>query len=279
MKFSVIIPTFNRATVLARAIISVLEQTYRDFDLWIVDDGSTDETRKLCLEFQEKDERIHYVYTDNRGVSYARNLGLICSPHVWKAFLDSDDEWLPHKLEKQAALLKKHPELKVIHGEEIWIRNGVRVNQMKKHHKCGGYIFENCLPLCVISPSAVVIHQDVFERVGNFDEDYTVCEDYELWLRMTLLFEVGFISDPVLKKYGGHEDQLSRKYFAMDYYRIKALDNIFKKAEAKNYAELLSHIILKKGRILLKGYEKHNNFANYEEVDAIVQKHAANFTT
>lgn len=134
MVFSIIIPTFNRSALLKRALISVYQQTFSDFEVIIVDDGSTDDTANMIRqEFPD----AHYYYQLNEGVSSARNKGLDVAKGEWIAFLDSDDEWLPKKLEKQLALLEQNPAEKICHTEEIWIRNGVRVNQMKKHKKKG----------------------------------------------------------------------------------------------------------------------------------------------
>lgn len=264
-QISVIIPTFNRSSTLLRAIDSVLKQSFLDFDLWVVDDGSTDSTQELVTALNHP--KIKYIKTKNMGVSAARNIAIERSTSPWKAFLDSDDEWLVDRLQSQMDLLHNNPTLKIIHGEEIWIRNGVRVNQMKKHAKCGGWIFTKCLPLCLISPSAVLIHQDIFSDVGLFNPDFTVCEDYDLWLRITHKYEVGFVEWPIIKKYGGHEDQLSAKFKAMDYWRVKALERILSLNDLNDCDRTaVITIIQKKCQILLNGYKKHNNMANYQEI-------------
>jgi len=94
---------------------------------------------------------------------------------------------------------------------------------MRKHQKYGGFIYDKCLPLCAISPSAAIIHRDVFTQLGGFDESLPACEDYDLWLRICHKYPVLFIDEPLLVKYGGHEDQLSRRYWGMDRFRIQAL--------------------------------------------------------
>ncbi len=177
---SVIIPTYNRAHTLSRALDSVLAQTHPADEVIVIDDGSTDSTVELL---QNSYPNVTLIQQQNRGVSAARNSGIRASHSEWVALLDSDDEWLPDKLNKQLALVSQQPEYKIIHSDEIWIRYGVRVNQMKKHIKKGGWIFQDCLPLCAISPSAVMIHRSVFDDVGLFDESLPACEDYDLWLR------------------------------------------------------------------------------------------------
>ena len=277
--FSVIIPTYNREKVLFRAINSVMNQTFFDFDLWIIDDGSTDATEHLVNEYRKHHplrEKIFYQKIENQGVSAARNVGIQISEGRWLAFLDSDDEWLPDKLYKQRKFIDERPDIKIVHGEEIWIRNGVRVNPKKIHQKYGGVIYKLCLPLCRISPSAAVIERQMLLSMGNFDEDFTVCEDYFLWLKITSLFEVGFITDPLIKKYGGHEDQLSHKYHSMDYYRVKAMHKILM---TRNLSEDDRQATLKeliaKCEILIAGYLKHNNLKNLEEIK-IIYDHARN---
>ena len=205
---------------MSRAIESVLDQTVPPRELIVVDDGSTDGVGDLIAS---KYPDLKLLIQSNQGVSAARNRGINESVGQWVAFLDSDDEWLPTKLEAQFAYLQTHPQINVCHCDEIWIRNHVRVNPKQRHRKQGGWIYLNCLPLCVISPSAVLIHRRVFETVGYFDESFLVCEDYDMWLRTTQKYEVGFVDQPLLIKYGGHSDQLSKAYPAMDRYRIMAL--------------------------------------------------------
>jgi glycosyltransferase involved in cell wall biosynthesis len=273
MKISVIIPTFNRSNVVRRAIDSVLLQTYKNFELIIVDDGSTDDTHDILKDYIVS-ERIIYVRSENKGVSAARNLGVSLSNGEYISFLDSDDEWLPCKLQMQIDLIKQGPELECVHGEEIWIRNAKRVNQKKIHQKFGGDIFEKCLGLCLISPSAVMISKRLYTEMNGFDEDYIVCEDYDLWLKITSLYKVGFIKEPIITKYGGHDDQLSAKYFAMDYYRVKSMDRILKIRDLSNErVSLVKETIVKKASILLKGYEKHNNMKDHAEILEILESH------
>ena len=172
---SVIIPTYNRASFISRAVESVLNQSFKKWELIIVDDGSTDNTQDI-LKIYENQTRIKLLKTKNRGVSAARNLGVRQALGYWIAFLDSDDQWLPEKLEKQMRESLKNPGVSIIHGNEIWIRRGVRVNPMKKHQKKGGDIFSQALGLCCISPSTVLIKKKLFDEVGGFRENFPVCE-------------------------------------------------------------------------------------------------------
>lgn len=248
---SIIIPAFNRSALLMRAMESVYRQTFVDFELIVVDDGSTDETAEMI---RQQYPEVNYIYQANAGVSSARNKGLEVAKGDWIAFLDSDDEWMPHKLEKQLELLTADPTQKVCHTEEIWVRNGVRVNQMKKHQKTGGWIFQQCLPLCAMSPSSIVIHRSVFEEVGCFDIQFPACEDYDLWLRITAKYPVLYIDEPQIIKYGGHEDQLSQKYWGMDRYRIVALQKIINEdhLSVENKQQAIE-VLLKKSKIFQQG--------------------------
>ncbi len=267
LEIDAIIPTYNRAQTLSRAIDSVLGQTYPVKNIWVVDDGSTDETFDVVAGFGS---RVQYVKTANLGVSHARNIGVGLSPSAWVAFLDSDDEWLPERLEKQVAILNENPDLKLVHGEEIWIRNGVRVNPHKKHAKFGGNIFEKSLALCLISPSATLIQKETLLSLGGFREDYPVCEDYDLWLKFCSRYPVGFVTSPIIKKYGGHEDQLSKKYFAMDYWRVKSLNSCLHLPHiTQSMKGKIQKLIASKSEILLNGYQKHNNTRDMDEIEKI----------
>ena len=220
---SVVIPTYNRADLVQRAVRSVLAQTRPADQVIVVDDGSTDETGPLVrIQFGSVD----YLAQENRGVSAARNRGIEVATGEWIALLDSDDEWLPEKLERQMACLEQEPDYRLCHTDEIWVRRGRRVNPRRKHAKQGGWIFRDCLPLCAISPSSVLIHRSLFEEVGRFDETLPACEDYDLWLRVCSRWPVLFVPERLVVKHGGHEDQLSSRVWGLDRYRIQALEKV-----------------------------------------------------
>ncbi len=225
-KVSVIIPTYNRAHLLREALDSLEKQTYRDFEVIVINDGSNDLTPDILKIYQSKINLRSLTFEENRGVSYARNRGIEKSSSPWIAFLDSDDLWYPKKLEVQMNYLKEHPDIQICQTEEMWIRDGKRVNPMKKHQKSGGDIFERCLELCVVSPSATIMSRALLEKVGPFDETLPVCEDYDLWLRISYRYKIEFIKEPLIIKRGGHSDQLSQAYSAMDYYRIQSIKNL-----------------------------------------------------
>ncbi|MCY4523191.1 MAG: glycosyltransferase family A protein [Halobacteriovoraceae bacterium] len=269
--FSVVIPTYNRAHTIKRAVFSVLQQDYQNFDLWIVDDGTVDETKKIISAAQSlHPHRINYLKTPRRGVSAARNLGVAQSEGDWIAFLDSDDEWKKNKLSLQANFIQENPHIQLVHGEEIWMKNHQRINPRKKHQKHGGFIFQKCLALCLISPSTVVLKRELFEKTGGFNPDFPVCEDYDLWLRITREYETGFIEKPVTIKHGGHPDQLSKKYKAMDYWRVLSLFNILKSENlSEEDRKAVCKQIMLKTEILLNGYRKHHNMKNHHQIEKI----------
>jgi len=216
---SVVIPAYNRAWCLAEAVDSVLAQEFRGFELIVVDDGSTDETPRLLEGYSEA---IRVLRRENRGVSAARNAGIAAARTELIAFLDSDDLWLPGKLSRQVAFFSSHPGALICQTEELWVKNGRRVNPAKRHRKRGGMIFEPSLDLCLVSPSAVMVRRELFERVGLFDESLPACEDYDLWLRVSCRFPVHLIETPLIVKRGGHADQLSRGW-GLDRYRIASI--------------------------------------------------------
>jgi len=258
-RISVIIPTYNRGEVLDRAIKSVLSQTYKNFEIIVVDDGSTDSTSRVLKKFGNK---IRYFSKLHGGVSSSRNFGLEKSEGSWVAFLDSDDYWLPEKLERQINFLKDHPDIAIVQTDEKWIRNGKLANPMKKHQKYSGWIFPKCFPLCIVSPSAVMIHQRIFNDVGVFDENLPVCEDYDLWLRTACKYQIALIPEKLIVKTGGHSDQLSRQYWGMDRYRIMALEKILTQDISIEQQELVLKEIVKKLNVLEIGRRKRYDLPN-----------------
>ena len=268
---SVIIPTYNRAYCLPRAIDSVLAQSHPVEKICVIDDGSTDDTRQLL---QSNYPQVHYIRQENKGVSAARNEGIRKTKSQWIAFLDSDDEWLPQKIEKQLFELTRQPMHKLIHCDEVWIRNGVRVNSMNKHKKSGGNIFESCLPLCVISPSASIIQRELLLEVGLFDESLPACEDYDLWLRICSRYPVLYINEKLLHKYGGHEDQLSRQHWGMDRFRVDALDRIIRGGLLRPGQVKAARVILtNKCQILISGAGKRGNQELVDKYQALLSMH------
>jgi GT2 family glycosyltransferase len=252
-KVSVIIPTYNRSELVREAIASVLAQSFSDFELIVVDDGSEDGTAEVVRAFPD----VRYVYQLNCGVSAARNHGVSLSTGELIAFLDSDDLWQPCKLEQQVAFFVEHIEAQICQTEEIWLRNCVRVNPHNKHRKVGGDIFARSLELCLVSPSAVMMRRELFGRIGGFDETLLACEDYDLWLRIAATTPIHLIETPLVIKRGGHADQLSHQFWGMDRFRIKALCKLLRStALSDEQRQQTEHVLQKKCTILAEGARK-----------------------
>jgi len=218
---SVVIPTFNRSRKLMRALQSVLKQTFHDYEVIVVDDGSSDDTYQALTSYLPI---IRYVGKQvNQGVSAARNTGIREASAPWIAFLDSDDYWLEDKLSVQMKYIEQNPGTLACQTEELWIRNGRRVNPRRKHKKPSGDIFAQSLKLCLVSPSSVVLKRSMFDEIGFFDETLPAAEDYDMWLRISCRYPVHLIEKPLAVKEGGHEDQLSRRFIGMDRFRIRAI--------------------------------------------------------
>ena len=216
---TVIIPTYNRGWIIQEAIDSVLDQDFNDYELIVVDDGSEDNTLEILEAYGKA---IKVLQQGNRGVSAARNRGIEEATGRLIAFLDSDDLWLPKKLSTQVKFFENNADALINQTQEIWNRNGLRVNPKKRHHKFSGMIFERSLELCLVSPSAVMIAKELFDTVGVFDENLPACEDYDLWLRISCRYPVHLTDLPLVIKRGGHDDQLS-KGVGLDKYRIQSL--------------------------------------------------------
>ena len=263
---SVIIPVYNRTDFVREAIQSALDQTYENIEIIVVNDGSTDKnTIKIIDEFKQK---ILIINQENKGVSAARNTGIDHSSCDWLAFLDSDDLWLPEKLKRQMNFFIENPNAHICQTEEIWIKNGKQIFPKKKHKKRSGMIFKHCLPLCIVSPSAVMIHRSLFDEIGTFDESLTACEDYDLWLRISCKYPIYLLDEPLIIKRGGHSDQLSQG-IRLDRFRIRSLNKLLssnvltdeQQREAKKE-------LIKKCTIYKKGCLKHGRF---EEAERIAQ--------
>ena len=272
MKTSVVVPTYNRRELLKRALLSILSQTSLPTEVTVIDDGSTDGTE---LMLRREFPQVIYCYQKNLGVSAARNLGIQQATGDWIAFLDSDDEWLPEKLATQKAALATNPEYKICHTEENWIRNGTRIDVPKKYAKKGGWIFTDCLPLCAISPSTVLIHRSVFTGIGLFDTQLPACEDYDLWLRIAANYPVLLVEQPQINKHGGHEDQLSMAYWGMDRFRISALQKIIDAGQlSEQNRQAAARMLVKKARIYLAGVTKRGKTDEADYYRQLINRYA-----
>ena len=260
---SVIIPTYNRYNFLQRALKSVYAQSLLPLEVIVIDDGSTDQTKEIQKEFPN----IIYMYQINKGVSSARNKGIEKAQGEWIAFLD-DDEWERDKLFLQIEFHKKNSEYLVSYTDEKWIKNNNEILIPKKYHKPKTNFFCDHLSYCNIAPSSVICHKKVFEKVGVFDESLTVCEDYDLWLRILREYKIGYIDKKLIRKYAGHKNQLGFTS-ALDIYRVKALE----KHIDFSFEEDLYKELIKKYDILIAGARRQGKiFEDYQRKKEELQK-------
>jgi len=247
---SVIIPTYNRAHLIGRAIQSVLNQTYQDFELIVVDDGSTDNTEDVIRQFQEKDKRIRYIKHDkNKGGSAARNTGIKNSKGKYIAFQDSDDEWFPNKLEKQMKIFKKEsPNLGIVYTGFYRIKDSEK-KYIPSHEivKKEGRIYEELLKGNFITTQSILVRKECFKKVGIFDENLPRLQDWELVMRLSKYYDFKCIDEPLLISYYT-TDSISANHKAL----IEALGLILTKhfKNFNNYKEILSRHYFGLGRIL-----------------------------
>jgi len=256
MQVSVIIPTYNRAQRLGKAIDSVLAQSHQDFELIVVDDGSEDNTDELIENYNSD---IVYIRQENSGAAAARNRGIEKARYNLLAFLDSDDWFAENKLKTQIQAMNRNPSCLISHTNEIWYRNGQILNQKLKHKKSSGDIFAQSLELCAVGMSTIMIHKEIFDRYGFFDEGYPCCEDYEFWLRISAEEKFLLVEEPLTSKDGGRDDQLSAIYrTGMDKFRIKAImKTLFSGRLTEEQAGIARRELERKCRIYGTGCIKH----------------------
>jgi glycosyltransferase involved in cell wall biosynthesis len=272
---TIIIPTYNRLPFLKSAINSVFCQTYRRFQLIIADDGSTDGTGDNVQSLNNSDENLRYLRLPHCGMpGKVRNAGARLATGDFLAFLDSDDLWKPEKLARQIAFFEEHPDMMICHTREIWQRGEKIVSQAGQKHRRSGYIFADALKKCIIGPSTVMMRRELFEELGGFREDLEIAEDYELWLRITAKYPVGYIDEPLVIKRGGHADQLSEKYGQIEVFRIKALlVNLETGIFAGEQRELAARELVRKCRIYAQGCEKRGKVEEACWYREIVQRY------
>lgn len=260
---SVVIPVYNRASLLKRALDSVKKQTLLPNEIIVVDDGST---QGSLNHIKESHNDVKWLRQENAGVATARNSGIKECKYEWIALLDSDDEWAPQKLECQINHIRGNRDCRAVHTQEKWIRNGNEVLPPKYLNKEPDRLWERSLHHCLICPSSALLHQSVFRQIGRFDEALIACEDYDFWLRLLLEMPIGLVNKRLVIKHGGHADQLSTTTWGMDRFRVQALIKLFNHTDLDpGKREKVREVISKKCKILEQGASKRNKLDQAEQ--------------
>ena len=267
---SVIIPTYNRCAMVIEAVESVMAQRDVAFELIVVDDGSSDGTVEQLRDRFAGESRIGLLSIAHSGPAAARNRGVGVAQAELIAFLDSDDLWMSDKLTRQLAFMRENPAYAIAQTQEIWMRNGRRVNSGRRHRKRGGNIFVDSLRTCLISPSAVIMRRDLFNDAGGFDERLAACEDYDLWLRLLIDNETGLLDDALVVRRGGHRDQLSATTPALDRFRIITLSKLMEMPTLSSARrDAVVEVLVEKCLIYAQGLERRGNIAEAERYRAL----------
>lgn len=266
---SVIIPTYNRAPVLLRALNSVFRQDLPVAEVIVIDDGSTDETGRLLEELSPPPWLSWQIVSQkNSGPAAARNHGIARSSQPYIAFLDSDDHWHRRKIACQFPQLRENHQYLVSHTLEKWRFLGNHKNQKAIHIPRHGDIFTHCLRLCAVGMSTVIVRRELLTMVGAFDGALPCCEDYDFWLRVSCRFPFLLVAQPLTVKEGGHQDQLSRRFrVGMDSYRLQSLNNLLKAGLPDSTRQLLTFKELqRRSAIYAQGCVKHDKPAMASQV-------------
>ena len=230
---SVIIPTFNCEKYIAQTIESVLKQTYRNFEIIVIDDGSTDNTKKVIEKFINS-KKLRYIYQKNSGQSTARNKGIDESSGEYIAFLDADDFWKSEKLEKQVDVLKNkkigicYTDVEFMDdktGEIIPVYRNRKHNQLRRGKIYKYLVFYNFIPF-----AGIMVRKECIEKIGGFDKKIKMGDDWDLLLRLSVHYEFDYINEKLLLYRTGRKNQLSTKLEI----RFKEQDKIIEKFFRQN---------------------------------------------
>jgi len=246
---SVIIPTYNCADFLPEALNSVLCQTWRDLEIVVVDDGSTDSTREVVEKYGD---RIRYFHKRNEGPSSARNMGIKEARGTYVAFLDSDDLWEPEKLRIQMDFMAEHPDVRLVCTDSrLMGSRGQR--HMKLKRDCVGNLFPLLYVKSFVRTSTVLMAGDCFQEIGYFDESYRSAEDYDVWLRVAKRYPIAYLNQPLVR-YRKHESNVSHDKITLRHNALRVLKTHYdpKEIPARVFRIRMSDIHLYFGRAYLR---------------------------
>jgi glycosyltransferase involved in cell wall biosynthesis len=208
-RVSVVMATYNYGQFITYAIQSVVNQTFTDWELVIVDDGSKDDTSNV-VERHLSDQRIRYYFQPNRGQPHAKNAGIGLSRGQLIAFLDADDAWLPTKLAKQVRLFDNDPDLGVVYSRRFVMDAFGKVLTEELRDMARGDVLKEAIQRTIPPFSSTLVRREVFENVGMFDESIPVAIDYDLWLRVALKYRFDYVDEPLLLYRTGHANLSKR---------------------------------------------------------------------
>lgn len=222
--YSIIVPTYNRENLLKRAIDSILSQTFRDFELIIIDDGSTDNTKEVVETY--KDDRIIYIYKENGGINSARNRGLKVARGEYIAFCDSDDDWLPEKLEKHMKKYQEDSEIKVVYELTgiVEKENGEEKIILARSDVCEGWCYKEVLEQGFLtSPTFLSCKKECFDKIGMLPMDLSNCEDDEFCFQLCKYFKVGLVKEilGIYREDANNRISSDRKLCADDFFKFQ----------------------------------------------------------
>ncbi|ASJ08225.1 glycosyl transferase [Thermococcus siculi] len=246
---SVIIPTYNRHTLLKRAIESVLNQTFDDFEVLVIDGARSESTKELVRSLG--DGRVRYIPQEGKGIANARNLGVLKARGEFIAFIDDDDRWKEDKLERQLELFRELP------GDYGLVYTAFTYYYLErdkilgiKHPKASGDVYRYMLRDNITGTSTIMVRRNCFKRAGIFRESFVTCEDWDMWLRMSKICRFGAIDEPLVD-YSIHSGQFSfAKYLAGRYRMIEEHGDIM------HNPTILSYHLLQIGLLKVFGGDK-----------------------
>jgi len=243
---SVIIPTYNRAIFLVEAINSVLEQTYKNYEIIVIDDGSTDSTSEIIKQFENK---IRYFYQENKGPSAARNAGIKNAEGDLVAFIDSDDVWLAEKLSQQVQLFDENHRLGLVSSAYYSCDSNLNINRVIKDDRLTNkkYILRKLFVRNIFPTPTVLVKRVCFEKVGLFNESYGFAEDWEMWMRIALKYDVAYIRTPLCRCRRHNSSITFRKEEENFNDWMKVIKENFKRGKEK-YGNIYHNVLLRKAK-------------------------------